>query len=143
MELLQNGLQPHSGATLSVTGRMRRMDKVLFLQVSVFAHLKGGVCTPSPSYNTSSGTPVPGRGRGSPVPNGGRGGAQAGGNPVPCGGTTVPDRGSQPWGNTHGQDKTGVHAPPPRDTEHQREYLVRGKRYASCVQAGGLASSQH
>ena len=33
----------------------------------------------------------------------------------------------------------GLGYPPTPKTEHQREYLVRGGRYASCVRAGGLS----
>ena len=39
----------------------------------------------------------------------------------------------QDWGTPRPKKKT-------KQTEHHREYLVRGEQYASCAEAGGLSS---
>ena len=61
--------------------------------------------------------------------------SQAGGSPVQGGGVSPgQDRTGQDWGTT--PPNTEV---PPQNTEDQKEYLVCGGRYASCIPAEGLS----
>ena len=103
----------------------------------------GGGLTPSPSHNTSTG-PMSFLGEGYPsdcsqFPSGGGGGGTQSQVGVPQFQVGIPRsqaRGTPPPSQDCG---TPLSPPPPPETEQQREYLVRGGWYASCVHARGLS----
>ena len=100
-------------------------------------HLGGTL--PGPARGWGGGTlPGPAGGRGYPA---GGGGCPAGG--VPCLGVTlprgVPCLGGYPGRVPLGQVRMGGTLLGGTQLEQHREYLLHGRRYASCVHAGGLS----
>ena len=140
------------------TDRVRSTRGGNIFSLSVSSHLgRGGGGYPIPGPGGGE-YPIPGLGGGTPTQ------VQAGGYPIPGPGGGVPhprSRGHPPgrgtpqqgappgvhppcrgpaWGTPPGRGGLpGVPPPPPPQQEQHSVYLLRGGRYASCVQAGGLS----